>query len=140
MGRSRSRDVAAEVTALTGVVLAGGHSRRMGVDKAGLTLGDQTLLERAVSCLRAICDEVLVASGDGRRLAGPWRQVADVQADAGPLGGLVAALEAARTPLVAALAVDALSPSQELLMFLAQRWDGRSWAVVPRAAGRLEPL
>ena len=125
---------------LSGVVLAGGASRRMGQDKAGLELDGATLLARAVSCLRRISDDVIVASGDGRRLPGEWRQVADAWPESGPLGGLVPALEAAGHDLTAVLAVDLAAPSPALLAWLAARWDGGSWAVVPEAQGRLQPL
>lgn len=47
---------------MTGIVLAGGRSARLGTDKALLRLGDETLLERAVSALRPPCRKIIVVS------------------------------------------------------------------------------
>jgi len=39
---------------VTGILLAGGKSRRMGEDKRYLLVGEQTLLERGLSVLHSI--------------------------------------------------------------------------------------
>ncbi len=125
---------------MTGLVLAGGKSARMGTDKAVLRLHGERLVDRAVRVLQACCAQVLVASGDGVRLTGlAVPQIADAVPDAGPLGGLVAGLEAATYDLVAVVAVDMPDADAGVLRRLADRWDGQA-AVVPRADGRLQPL
>ncbi|MDP8977916.1 MAG: molybdenum cofactor guanylyltransferase, partial [Actinomycetota bacterium] len=124
---------------MTGLVLAGGDSTRMGRDKALLRLGGRTLVERAVAVLADCCDPVLVASGDGRRLPGPGvEQVAD-RSGAGPLAGILGGLERSPHPLVAVVAVDMPYASAAVLRALAAQWRGEP-AVVPSVAGRLEPL
>jgi molybdenum cofactor guanylyltransferase len=133
--------VAAE---LTGVLLAGGSSSRMGTDKAGLVLPGEPagapLARRVANLLRQACGEVLVASGDGRRL--DWLglpQVADEMPGAGPLAGIVAGLAGASTDLVAVVAVDMPFASPAVLRLLAKQWHGQD-AVVPRSEAGLEPL
>ena len=49
---------------ITGVLLAGGKSRRMGRDKRNLVLGGETLLNRALNVLVEIFPEVLVVFGE----------------------------------------------------------------------------
>jgi molybdopterin-guanine dinucleotide biosynthesis protein A len=125
---------------LSGVVLAGGASRRMGRDKALIDFEGEPLAARVARRLAEACDDVVVAPGDGRRLA--WLglpQVADVAPGAGPLGGIVAGLESARRPLVAVVAVDMPYVHAGVLAALAEVWAGEP-AVVPLVAGRLEPL
>ena len=140
---------------MTGLVLAGGRSHRMGADKATLRVGGRRLVDRAVVLLRGCCDEVLVASGDGRRLddlpggrpGGPGVvqvvQVPDAVPGAGPLGGVLAGLETAAHPLVAVLAVDMPFADAAVLRLLArllaERRSGEA-VVVPLADGRLQPL
>lgn len=125
---------------LTGLVLAGGRGRRMGADKARLVVDGQTLVRRVATRLATGCQEVLVASGDGRRLGElPWRQIADAVAGTGPLGGIVAGLEAARTPLVAVVAVDLPSVDPDVLRRLADV-IGDDDAAVPVVDGRWQPL
>jgi molybdenum cofactor guanylyltransferase len=112
----------------------------MGTDKALLEFRGEPLAQGVLRVLRAVCDQVLVASGDGRRLGSLGvPQVADVVADAGPLGGIVAGLEAATTDLVAVVAVDMPFASAEVLRLLAERWDGED-AVVPVTDRGPEPL
>lgn len=125
---------------LSGVVLAGGQSRRMGRDKAVLRVGGERLVDRAVHALQTCCSEVFVASGDGRRLAGlDVQQIADAVPDAGPLGGILAGLECARHPLMAVVAVDMPAADPGVLRLLAQTWSGEG-VVLPRAGGRRQPL
>ena len=125
---------------MTGLVLAGGRGRRMGRDKAHLTVAGRPLLERVATALERECAPVWVASGDGRRLAAcRWPQLADAEGGAGPLGGILGGLERAPTDLLAVAAVDMPFASSAVLAFLASRWHGEA-AVVPRVEGRLQPL
>jgi molybdopterin-guanine dinucleotide biosynthesis protein A len=126
--------------ALTGLLLAGGHSSRMGADKALLEFEGEPLARRVARALAVVCDEVLVASGDGRRL--DWlklEQVPDVLEEAGPLAGMVAGLERARHPLVAVAAVDMPHASPAVFALLARLHEGQD-AVVPETREGLQPL
>ena len=82
---------------IVGAVLAGGRSARMGRDKAGITIDDEhrTLGERAVSTLRAVCDDVVVL-GHGRSMPNDVARIVDALDDAGPAGGLLALLRCER--------------------------------------------
>lgn len=93
------------------MVLCGGASRRMGTDKAKLELDGRWLIERPLEAARAVAERVLLASGNEPRYAELGLEcVLDTfrggDGSAGPLAGLLAGLEAARTPWVVALACD----------------------------------
>jgi molybdopterin-guanine dinucleotide biosynthesis protein A len=127
---------------MTGVLLAGGRSRRMGIDKAsaGFEFEGEPLAARVVRLLGDTCDEILVASGDGERLA--WLglpQVRDARAHRGPLSGVVAGLEAASNDLVAVVAVDMPFVNARLLRELA-RLRVEDDALIPMSARGAEPL
>lgn len=124
---------------VSGLVLAGGGSTRMGTDKALLVHAGERLVDRAVRLLRAHCAEVLVASGDGGRLDVDAPQVADVLVGAGPLAGIVAGLAAARSTLVAVVAVDAPYLDAGVLALCAER-IGDATACLPEVDGVLQPL
>jgi molybdopterin-guanine dinucleotide biosynthesis protein A len=95
--RLRSSHLEPESVRTLGFAAAGGRSTRMGRDKALLPWAGTTLLGHALQALRA-------AFGDARILAGSERRyeeygaplVLDEPNNAGPLGGLCAALETAR--------------------------------------------
>ena len=54
--------------AVSGIVLAGGRSRRFGSDKLAVRIGDGTLLDRSVAAVAQIATDivVVVAPGDHR--------------------------------------------------------------------------
>jgi molybdopterin-guanine dinucleotide biosynthesis protein A len=91
---------------LWGLVLAGGHSRRFGRDKALLQTGGGSWLERTVRLLQARCPRVFVSARPDQA-DDPERARFDLILDRspglGPAGGLLAAHQA--YPGVAWLAV-----------------------------------
>ena len=71
---------------VTGVLLAGGKSRRMGEDKRHLVVGEQTLLERGLAVLQSIfCEVLVVIAQDSPPLKVAARVVRDLVPDCGSL-------------------------------------------------------
>lgn len=126
---------------MTGVVLAGGRSERMGVAKALLRLNDETFLQRAVAVLQALCEAVIVAANPEQPLPEVvgCKVVADEQPGLGPLGGLVTGLAASDDEWHLALACDLPLARREMLRLLMDNAHDAD-AVVPRTGGRLQPL
>src|ERR1039457_1555123 len=80
---------------ISGYVLAGGHSSRMGRDKALIELAGKPLIEHAVTKLRRVCTEVHIlagAEGEHAGLAQYAPLVHDPHPGCGPVGGFEAAL------------------------------------------------
>jgi len=80
-----------------GLVLAGGLARRMGGgDKALISIGGATILERVLDRLRPQCAKIVLnANGDPARFAATGLPVVadDVPGFAGPLAGILAGLD-----------------------------------------------
>lgn len=95
------------ITDVTGVLLAGGRSQRMGQDKRFLPIGDRTLLERALnsmsSLLQCVC---IVIAQDSPALSANVPVFRDLVADCGSLGGLYTGLREATTPHIFVAACD----------------------------------
>ena len=114
---------------VTGLILAGGKSKRLGRDKALLPWpregSETTLLHHVHTVLASVCAEVIVV-GNRADLNG-FTVVPDVSAVGSSLTGLVSGLQAARTPLVLAVACDMPFLNVQLLRALvdlaSDEWD-----------------
>lgn len=92
---------------MTGIVLAGGGSTRMGTSKAALPIAGEPLLAWVVRQLKAALAEALVIGpADLSELVPGTRVLPDARPGMGPLGGLETALRAARTDYIFAVACD----------------------------------
>ncbi len=106
--------------AITGFVLAGGKSTRMGRDKATLSLHGRTLVETALGAARAITDEVFILGSPA--LYGQFAPaIPDIFSGCGPLAGIHAALAQTRTELNLMIAVDTPFLTVQLLRYLVER-------------------
>ncbi|MGA9799427.1 MAG: molybdenum cofactor guanylyltransferase [Terriglobales bacterium] len=128
------------VDSVSGFVLAGGKSSRMGQDKAFLELGGRTLLAQALEKVRAVTANTWIV-GSAAKFAGFGPVVEDVFPACGPLGGIQAALTATSTDLNLVTAVDMPFLQLDFLNYLiARARASNAVVVVPRAGGGLQPL
>jgi molybdopterin-guanine dinucleotide biosynthesis protein A len=131
---------------VSGVVLAGGESRRMGSDKRALLVDGQPLLRRVLTAVAAVAGDLVVVESarspvPRELLAGLHaRVVADAWLDAGPLAGIEAGLRAmsAHVGLVVAADMPWLQPP--LLRLLIDELDADDQAAVVASDRGIEPL
>ena len=126
-----------------GAVLAGGGGRRIGGDKAMVELEGRPLLHYPLSVLRAVLDEVAVVAKQSTLLPSLDVEIAiwlDAEEPRHPLAGVVQALRCARGRPVVIVAGDMPFVTRGLVAALARERSRGAVAVVPRAAGRLQPL
>ena len=125
---------------LTAFILAGGHSRRMGRNKAFLELGGHTLLDRALELANAVAPAVRIVAPQENFLT-IARTIEDVFPDCGPLGGIHAALACTATELNLVLAVDSPFVEADFLTYMiAQASQVSALVTVPKAGKGLQPL
>ena len=138
---------AGEVAAsLRGYVMAGGASSRFGSDKALATLGGQTMLERICGLVREVTGGVSVVASLSSYTGVEARMVRDRWPGEGPLGGIITALEDARsgvprTKNCLIVSCDMPFLTAEWLQYLsAFATHSAAQIVVPRSTQGLEPL
>jgi len=125
---------------LTGIVLAGGVSRRMGRDKAFLKLAGRPLIAIVIERMAQVCAEVLVVAGDARPYVGLGVTVVEDRfRNVGVLGGLHAGLEAAAHELALAVGCDMPFLNPDLLRAFARWAEGFDVALL-RQGEQVEPL
>lgn len=118
---------------VSGIVLAGGKSRRMGRDKAFLEFDGKVLIARVLERIQRVCDQVVIVANDTdpfERFGVPV--VHDVFPGKGSLGGIYSGLDVARDEYVLAVACDMPFLNEGLLRYqIALAWQ--SDVVIPRA-------
>jgi molybdopterin-guanine dinucleotide biosynthesis protein A len=113
----------------------------MGTNKALLRIDDrETLIERVVSNLRSLSEDIVVVSNTPELYADLHVQLTgDRFPGAGPLAGLHAGLLAARYPWSLVVACDMPLVDHRLVRFMILLTEGHD-LVVPRKGGEFEPL
>ena len=128
---------------VSGVVLAGGMSRRLGRNKALEPVGGEALIRQVIGRLSKLADETIAVVADAEQAkALPLPDFARVALDLYPgkssLGGIFSGLSASMTTWAIVVACDMPFLNLELLRYLLDLRSGRD-AVVPVLDGRPEP-
>ena len=125
---------------ITGIILAGGKSTRMGTDKALLKIEGETLLAKAVKLCRSVCDEILISSNSEDHNVENIVRIPDEIKDCGPLGGIYSCLRQAENEWSFVISVDATFVKPEFVSFLVNQKFKNYDAVVPFHEKGKEPL
>jgi molybdopterin-guanine dinucleotide biosynthesis protein A len=128
---------------LTGIVLAGGKSRRMGegVDKPLLSLKDRPMLEHVIAAIEPLCSTIIVIGRASAPLAASFANLKflpDDIADLGPLGGLLTGLRNSDNELNLVVAADMPLLKAEVLYSLIE--FKQETDVVAAVTDRVQPL
>lgn len=126
---------------VSGVILAGGKSRRMGGSpKALLPFGGRPLIEHIAETLRSSLSDCLVVTNTPDLYASlGLPMVGDVFPEGGSLGGIYSGLRAAPGDAALCVACDMPFLSDRLVAYLAGR-AAEADVVIPDADGDLQPL
>lgn len=124
---------------ITGIILVGGKSRRMGTDKAFLKIEGICLFERVLQVMKENFTSVLLIGNCKERYLGYHLPVIPDQYSGSSLGGLYTGLKFSSTDLVFVAPCDMPFPSSQLIRLICSVSDGFD-IVVPRTRNGLEPL
>jgi len=105
---------------VTGIILAGGQSKRMGTNKAFVRLNEKPLIDYSLDILREVTPHIILSVGSE-----PFRYknlpvVKDVYPGCGPMGGIYSALRYSNTDLNLVLSCDLPFVPADLLKFLTE--------------------
>ena len=127
---------------VTGYILAGGTSKRMGIDKRWIKVGRYSLIERTYQLLTdTLGQPPSVVCNDAETIfPSNWDVISDKVPGKGPLGGLLSALEQCRSDWALVLAVDLpLLTSEEINLLMASPRNGYE-VITLSQSGDPEPL
>ncbi len=125
---------------MTGIVLCGGESRRMGTDKAFLKVAGVPLIEHVLRSLKDVFQNIIVVTNAPDRYAAYDVQVvSDAVAVRGPLTGIYSGLLKSSDEYNFVAACDMPFLNSRLISYIAGLAAGHD-IVVPSVDGLLEPL
>lgn len=125
--------------AVTGIVLAGGNSVRMGSDKGLAKLCGKPLVSYAIQTLEAAGCSVLISSNNPTYEQFGYPVISDKIEGIGPLGGIYSTLMVSETDMNVVLSCDVPLIPAELIQYLILK-SARFQSVVPVFNGYPEPL
>ena len=130
-------------TNISGVILAGGQSSRMGFPKYLLPIGGRTIIENTIEILEPFFEELLLVTDNRERFR--WLEgitiIEDLIRGCGPQGGIYTGLKTMSNQKGLFVACDMPflhSGPLERVLTIAQKDD--NLCVVPLVRGRIEPL
>ena len=126
---------------ISGVLLAGGKSRRMGQDKRFIEIGGKTLVERGLTVLEKLFSEILIVVAEPIPQIAQYghRIVTDIFPGSGSLGGLYTGLSHASNLRIFSVGCDMpfLDPT---VVGLIAALDRGADIIIPRLATGLQPM
>lgn len=105
---------------ITGIILAGGKSSRMGTDKSLLPIDGKSMIEHIVLALRPFVAELLIVADDKGKYSflEEVEFIEDIKKDQGPLVGMVSGLIAADNQQVFVTSCDMPMIEGKLIKYL----------------------
>jgi molybdopterin-guanine dinucleotide biosynthesis protein A len=125
---------------ITGIFLAGGMSKRMGLDKGKITIANRPLYKFGLEVLEQVCEKIIISTQDESNHFGNHEIVSDAIPGLGPIGGIFTCLKKSLTELNFVLSYDLPLVSKELLIFLLNESGDYDIVVPCLQLDRLEPL
>ena len=105
---------------ITGVILAGGQSSRMGFNKAEAEMNGESMLVRMIEKLKEVTSTIIISSGNVSYPNIPYPQIPDVHPQCGPIGGIHSLLRRSNSSLNLVVSCDIPLVSVYLLKYMVE--------------------
>jgi len=126
---------------ITGIILAGGLSSRLGTNKAFIKIGDKTLIENTHDLIKEFCNEILISANTTEGFGLPdHRIIADERKGLGPIGGIYSCLKHSKSDNNLVVAVDIPFINNGLIQLLFSNMTDAEMVVPVTGNGKAEPL
>jgi len=125
---------------ITGIILAGGKSSRMGSDKALLKINNTTFIEKIIDVMQPYVDEIIIISNNSNHDRFNIRREEDFIKEAGPLAGLLTGLYRAKHEHIIALSCDIPMISKKVIETLITQADDAFEVNQIESEGKTMPL
>lgn len=124
---------------ITGIILAGGKSSRMGTDKGMLVLNGKKIIEYVIAALTPNVSEVIIISNNENYNYLGYKVYKDIVKECGPIGGIFTGLEKSITENNIIVSCDIPNISSTMIAYIISNSDEED-ALIPVHSGQPEPL
>ena len=125
---------------LTGIILAGGKSSRMGRDKGLIDYQGKPLIQYSIDVLKNICKKIFISSSNEKYHFLGYNVIPDEIEGIGPIGGIYSCLKKSKTSLNVVLSCDTPFITEELIFYILSFINGYDVIVPSGSGGVPEPL
>jgi len=125
---------------ITGIVLAGGRSRRMGTDKSVMKLHNKTLIEYSINVLKPLCNKIVISSNNFIYDYTGCEVWPDELPDQAPIVGIYSCLKRSATEYNIILSCDMPLMSTVMLEYLLANSENHDITVPVHDNDLVEPL
>lgn len=125
---------------VTGIVLAGGRSRRMGTDKSVMKLNNKTLIEYSINALKPLCNKVIISSNNFIYDFTGCEVWPDELPDQAPIVGIYSCLKRSTTEYNIILSCDMPLMTTATIEYLLANSDSHDIIVPVHDNNLIEPL
>ncbi|MEI6575031.1 MAG: molybdenum cofactor guanylyltransferase [Bacteroidota bacterium] len=125
---------------ITGIILAGGESRRFDGEKGLAILREKPLIEWVLEAIKPLCSEIIISANTESYQSYGHRIIPDIESGKGPMMGIYSALLNSETEHNLVLSVDTPLVSADLLQYIFQNKGNAQVAVPQSGVNHFEPL
>jgi molybdopterin-guanine dinucleotide biosynthesis protein A len=125
---------------ITGIILSGGKSSRMGTDKGFIKLKGKTFIEHSIEALKPLVSETIIISNNKAHDAFNLKRYEDIIEDAGPLAGVYTGLKHSKTDYNLVLSCDIPLINTNVLTLLIEAIDDTSEVIQIENNHKTSPL
>jgi molybdenum cofactor guanylyltransferase len=124
---------------VTGYILAGGKSSRMGTDKGLILFNGKSIIEHIMEQLQPVTDKVIIVSNNPAYEKFGVEVITDLVREIGPAGGIFTALSHSKTAQIFVLSCDMPFVTTAAIEYVIQH-ASQSQITIASHDGRSEPL
>lgn len=129
-----------ETKNITGIILSGGKSSRMGTDKGLLSFNGTSFMQYSIDALKPLVSETIIVSNNKEHDAFGLKRIQDVIENAGPLAGIYSGLKHSKTDNNLVLSCDIPLINTVVLQKLIDAFDDESDIIQIESQGKTMPL
>lgn len=125
---------------ITGIILAGGKSSRMGTDKGFLILNNKSFVQYSIDALKPLVSKIIIVSDNPEYDVFGYKRITDAIKNAGPVSGIYSGLQTSKTEYNLVLSCDIPLITSEALKKLIDAIDDTSEIIQAESYGKSMPL